>query len=249
MSFPELHQEPGCGNQSTFNTTHWSVILAARANDASGPNAALESLCRTYWYPLYAFVRRRGYEPHEAQDLTQEFFARLLEKKSLHTVAPGKGKFRSFLLGALEHFLANEWRRAHAQKRGGKAIFVSFEEEAENQYQRTAPVSLSPEQLFEQQWATALLEQVLARLREEFIAAGKARMFEEIKIFLTGEKRAISCAELAATLQTTEPALKMAVSRMRRRYGDLLRVEIAGTVSSQEEVEEELRGLLAALSY
>jgi RNA polymerase sigma-70 factor (ECF subfamily) len=224
------------------------VILAAGSAEA-GAQAALEKLCRTYWYPLYAFVRRRGYESHEAQDLTQEFFARLLERNSLQSVDRSKGKFRSFLLGALEHFLANEWRRAHAQKRGGKAVFVSLDEDPENQYQLCASSSLTPEQLFEQQWATRLLEEVLGSLREEFMAAGKGPLFEQLKIFLTGEKRSVSYAELAIRLQSTEPAIKMAVSRMRQRYGQLLRAEIAKTVSSPEEVEEELRGLFAALNY
>jgi RNA polymerase sigma factor (sigma-70 family) len=249
MASPELHQEADYENRSAFTTTHWSVILAAGTNQTAGSGAALESLCKTYWYPLYAFVRRRGYDACEAQDLTQEFFAKLLEKNFLQQVDRRKGKFRSFLLGALEHFLANEWRRSRAEKRGGKVIFVSLDEDPENQYQQTASTGLSPEQLFEQQWATKLLEQVVGQLREEFIAAGKASMFEHLKIFLTGEKEAGCYGQLAVRLQSTEGALKMAVSRMRQRYGHLLRTEIANTVSSPEEVEEELRGLLAALRY
>ena len=249
MSYPDLNQEAGWANQSTFNTTHWSVILAAGAGEDRGSSAALEKLCQTYWYPLYAFVRRRGYEAHEAQDLTQEFFARLLEKNFLQAVDRRKGKFRSFMLAALEHFLANEWRRSQTQKRGGKAVIVSLDADPENQYQLTASSSLSPEQLFDQQWATKLLDQVLARLRDEFVASGKSEMFEHLKVYLTGEKGTQSYAELAKALQTTEAAIKMAVSRMRQRYGHLLRTEIANTVSCPEEVDEELRGLLAALSY
>jgi len=232
-----------------FLTTHWSMVLAAR--EAASPRAseALEKLCRAYWWPLYTFVRRRGYDSHDAQDLTQEFFARLLEKNWLDSVDRTKGKFRSFLLAALKHFMAKEWRRAHAQKRGGWMALLSLDEEgAEQQYLHVAAAGLSPEQLYEQQWATALLDQVLALLREEFATDGKGTWFEEVKIFLTGEKRAVSYAELAVKLGTTEAALTMAVRRMRQRYGELLRAQIAHTVASSEEIEEELRALLAALS-
>ncbi len=232
-----------------FLTTHWSMVLAAR--EAASPQAseALEKLCRAYWWPLYAFVRQRGYNSPDAQDLTQEFFARLLEKNWLDSVDRTKGKFRSFLLAALKHFLAKEWRHSHAQKRGGQMALISLDEEgAEQQYLQVAAAGLSPEQLFEQQWATALLDQVLAVLREEFATAGKGAWFEEVKIFLTGEKRAVSYAKLAVKLGTTEAALTMAVRRMRQRYGELLRAQIAHTVASSEEIDEELRVLLTALS-
>ncbi len=231
-----------------FTTTHWSVVLAARQEDDAAA-AALETLCRRYWYPLYAFVRRRGYAPADAQDLTQKFFARLLDKGFLRGVDRTKGKFRSFLLATLEHFLANEWRNARAQKRGGSIAFLSLEETAaEEHYLQVPATGLSPEQLFEQQWATALLEQVLARLREEFLATGKETLFESLKIFLTGEKHAGSYGRLAPELGTSEAALKMTVSRMRRRYGELLREEVARTVARPEEVDAELRALFAALS-
>jgi RNA polymerase sigma-70 factor (ECF subfamily) len=198
---------------------------------------------------LYVFVRRQGYSPHDAQDLTQSFFARLLEKNYLSAVDPRKGKFRSFLLATLEHFLANEWRRAHAQKRGGRFTFVSIDaESAEQQYLQVPASNLSPGQLFEQQWAMTLLDQTLARLYEEFVASGKGALFGDLKIFLTGEKQAASYAELAAKLGMTEAALKMAVSRMRKRYGELLRAEIANTVANPAEIDEELRALFAALS-
>ncbi|MBI3714494.1 MAG: sigma-70 family RNA polymerase sigma factor [Betaproteobacteria bacterium] len=224
-------------------------MLSAQENCSGAADAALERLCRTYWWPLYAFVRRRGYEAHDAQDLTQEFFARLLAKDFLLSVDRNKGRFRSFLLAALEHFLAKEWRRANAQKRGGKFTFVSTDaESAEQQYLQVPAANLSPQQLFEQQWAMTLLDQTLSRLREEFVAAGNEAQFEVIKIFLTGEKQAASYAELAVKLGTTEAALKMAVSRMRKRYGELLRAEIANTVSIPEEMDEELRALFAALS-
>jgi RNA polymerase sigma-70 factor (ECF subfamily) len=249
MSLP-LDQSTALATSSGhFTTTHWSVVLAARQPEGGGGAAALEALCRAYWYPLYAFIRRRGYAPAEAQDLTQAFFARLLEKDYLHAVDRSKGKFRSFLLAALEHFLANEWRNARAKKRGGAAVFVSLNDtKAEQQYANLSGPDLSPEKLYERQWATTLLEQVLIKLRAEFVAAGKANLFEELKIFLTGEKRAVSYAELAAKLQSTEAALKMAVSRLRQRYGELLRAEIANTVSRPEEIDEELHALFAALS-
>jgi len=243
--------EPGAARvgNAQFTTTHWSVVLTAGDQDASESAAALETLCRSYWYPLYAYVRRRGYEPADAQDLTQEFFARLLSKDYLRAVDRTKGKFRSFLLAALEHFLANEWRRAQAQKRGGQFRFISLDDTSVEDQYRLAPASLdSPEQFFEQQWAITLLEHAVAKLRDEFTSSGKATFFEQFKIFLTGEKQAFSYAELAARMNTTEAAVKMAVSRMRQRYGELLRLEIANTVASPAEIDEELQALFAALS-
>jgi len=242
--------EPGSnGSPRYFLTTHWSVVLTAGQGASAGADAALEKLCGVYWWPLYAFVRRRGHGEHDAQDLTQEFFTRLLAKDFLRAVDRSKGKFRSFLLAALEHFLAKEWRRANAQKRGGKFNFVSINHDsAEQPYLQVPASNLSPEQFYEQQWATTLLNQTLGRLRDEFIASGKGAMFEDLKIFLTGEKQATSYAELAVKLGTTEAALKMAVSRMRQRYGELLRAEIANTVSCPEEIDGELRALFGALS-
>lgn len=246
----ERDLEPGILSSSPcFVTTHWSVVLSAQENCSSVADAALERLCRAYWWPLYAFVRRRGYEAHDAQDLTQEFFARLLAKDFLRAVDRSKGKFRSFLLAALEHFLAKEWRRANAQKRGGKFTFVSINDDsAEQPYLQVPASNLSPEQLFEQQWAIALLEQAVAKLRAEFIADGKATQFELLKITLTGEKRAETYARMAAKLETTEAALKMAVWRMHKRYGELLRAEITNTVTDPAEVEAELQALFKALS-
>jgi DNA-directed RNA polymerase specialized sigma24 family protein len=242
-------QREGDASPRSFVTTHWSVVLAAREGASTEADAALERLCRTYRWPLYAFVRRRGYEAHDAQDLTQEFFARLLAKDFLRTVDRSKGKFRSFLLAALEHFLAKEWRRSQTQKRGGKFTFVSLDDgSAETQFLQVPSADLPPEKLFEQQWALTLLDQVVTRLRQEHVAAGKGEQFEQLKIFLTGEKRAVAYADLALNLNTTEAALKMAVSRMKKRYGELLREEIANTVSDPAEIEEELRALFAALS-
>jgi len=224
-------------------------VLAAKEESSVAADAALDRLCHAYWWPLYAFVRRRGYAVHDAQDLIQEFFARLLAKDFLQGVDRSKGKFRSFLLAALEHFLAKEWRRANTQKRGGKFTFVSLDDgSAETQFLQVASPDLSPEKLFEQQWALTLLDQVLTRLRAEHVAAGKGELFDQLKIFLTGDKRAGAYAELALKLNTTEAALKMTVSRMKKPYGELLREEIANTVAGPEEVVEELRALFAALS-
>jgi len=232
-----------------FTTTHWSVVLAAGRSGTEQSAKALEVLCRTYWHPLYAYVRRRGYAEHDAQDLTQEFFARLLEKEYLSAVDRAKGRFRSFLLAAMEHFLAKEWRRANAQKRGGGVDFLSLDgSSAESGPLQVAAPNLSPEEFFDQQWAITLLEQAVGKLRQEYRTTGKGPVYEELKMYLTGERREASYAELAARLNTTAAALKMAVSRMRQRYGELLRAEIASTVSSPEEVEEELHALYAALS-
>ena len=223
--------------------------MLAATESSRAAEIALENLCRVYWYPLYVYVRRRGYSPHDAQDLTQSFFARLLDKKYLAAVDRTKGKFRSFLLAALEHFLANDWRRSQAQKRGGGAKLISLDDESvEEQYLQLRADGFSAEKVFERQWAATLLEQVLAQLRAEFIAAKKDALFEELKIFLTGEKRTNSYHELAAKLSSTEAALKMAVSRMRHRYKELLRAEIAKTVSGPEHVDDELQALFAALS-
>jgi RNA polymerase sigma factor (sigma-70 family) len=232
-----------------FATTHWSVVLAAGDKNSSRSSEALEKLCRTYWYPLFAYVRRRGHNPDDAQDLAQDFFSRLLEKNYLKDVAPEKGKFRSFLLASMNHFLANEWDKAKAEKRGGKIHFISIDaafEESGHLYEPPAQ-HLSPEKVYEQQWALALLAQVLARLRQEFVAAGKAELFDHLKGYLTGEKRAETYNELAAKLTTTEGAMKMTVQRMRHRYRELLRDEIAQTVASAAEIEDELRSLLTAL--
>jgi DNA-directed RNA polymerase specialized sigma24 family protein len=231
-----------------FVTTQWSVVLTANERTLEA-DVALEQLCSVYWWPLYAFIRRRGYEAHDAEDLTQEFFFKLLAKDYLRAVDRSKGKFRSFLLGSLEHFLANEWRNAHTQKRGGKFSFVSADiESAEQKYLQVPSAGLSPEKLFEQQWVTTLLDRTVARLREEWLESGKGGEFEKLRIFLTGEKRASSYADLANQLKTTTAALKMSVSRMRKRYGELLREEVANTLSANEEVDEEMRSLFAALS-
>ena len=233
---------------SQFTTTHWSVVLAAKDDTSSAAADALAQLCRVYWYPLYAFIRRRGCGPHDAQDLTQEFFYRLLDKRYLSAVDHRKGRFRTFLLAALEHFLANEWRRSQSQRRGGGQQLISIDDSAEQRYAHEPATELSPERIYEQRWALAFLEQVLGKLRAEFTEGGKGATFEALKTFLTGDRPAVAYAELATSLGTTEGALKMAVSRMRQRYAELLRQEIANTVSSPDEIEDELRALMAAWS-
>jgi RNA polymerase sigma-70 factor (ECF subfamily) len=231
-----------------FATTHWSVVL--EAGDASSPKAqaALETLCRVYWYPLYAYVRRKGYGADEAQDLTQEFFARLLARNYLSVADRHKGKFRSFLLGSLEHFLAREWTKTHAQKRGGGQPVLSLDElNAEDRYRREPVDALTVEKIFDRRWATTLLEQAMSRLRAECAADNKADLFGKVESFLSGEKGEASYADVAAALKTTEGAIKVAVHRLRQRFGELIRAEIAQTVATPEEGEEELQYLMTVL--
>ncbi len=225
-------------------TTHWSVVLQAGTGDSTQAAEALEQLCRTYWYPLYAYVRRRGYSPEDAQDLTQEFFLRILRKHGLAQIDPAKGKFRSFLLTAINHFLSDEWDRARAIKRGGQATFLALD--AESAEQRLAEVASdrTPEQIFERCWAVTLLRHVLARLRAEASQPDRSGHFEELKIFLTGEKSPVSYAELAGRLGSSEAALRKEVQRLRNRYGKLLRDEIARIVGNPTEVEDELNHLI-----
>ena len=230
-----------------FVTTHWSVVLSARAPDSPQTAAALETLCRTYWYPLYAYCRRQGRAPHDAQDLTQGFFTRLLQKDYLQAAAREKGKFRTFLLVAFKRFLANEWDREHAQKRGGFAPVVSIDEElAESRFAAEPSHNVPPDVLFDRHWAMMLLERTMAQLQEEYVASGRAKLFEYLQSCLAREESALPYAEIAARLNLTEAAVKMAVQRLRARYREILRAEIAHTVSSAEEVEEEIRHLFAA---
>jgi DNA-directed RNA polymerase specialized sigma24 family protein len=232
-----------------FATTHWSVVLTAGQSRAPGSSEALEELCRAYWYPLYTYVRRRGYGPHDAQDMTQKFFSRFLEKHYLKSVARERGKFRSFLLASMNHFLANEWDRVKAQKRGGRVEFVSIDGmPADSDRCWEIATNVTPEKVYERQWALTLLDLVLTRLREEFAATGKAELFDDLKPFLTGDKSGRTYGDVAAQSRTTEGAVKTAIHRLRRRYRELLHQEVAQTVASPAEVEEELRALLAALN-
>lgn len=208
----------------------------------------MAKLCRTYWYPLYAYIRRKGYDAPDAQDLTQEFFARLMARNYLSVADRNKGKFRSFLLGSLEHFLAREWTKAHAQKRGGgQAIFSLDALNAENRYLHEPADQMTAEKIFDRRWATTLLDQGMTRLEAECLASHKSDLFAKVKGLLSGEKGESSSSELAASLNMSEGALNVAVHRLRQRFGELLRDEIAQTVSTPEEVDEELRYLIALL--
>jgi RNA polymerase sigma factor (sigma-70 family) len=239
---------PGGASPALFTTTHWSVILTAANQETPEAAAALERLCRIYWYPLYAYVRRRGYSLEDAQDLIQEFFLRLLRKHYLGQINPSKGKFRSFLVAAINHFLADEWDRASAVKRGGRVTFLALDHDSAEQRLAGASTRHSPEQIFERCWGLALLQEVLGRLREEASQAGRGAHFAELKVFLTGEKSPVSYAELAAKLGASEAALRKEVQRLRHRYGELLREEIARTVADPLELQEELRHLFRVLS-
>jgi RNA polymerase sigma-70 factor (ECF subfamily) len=209
----------------------------------------LETLCRTYWYPLYAHVRRRGYSPEDAQDLTQEFFARLLAKHWLSTADRSRGRFRTFLLGVFSHFLANEWHRARCEKRGGGQVVFSLDGVTAEERYSLEPVDLADAaRLYERRWALTLLDRVLERLRKEFAAAGKPESFDQLQPLLLREKTDQTYAALASVLETTEAALKMTVSRMRRRYRELFLEEIAQTVSTPEEVDQEVRYLRNVLA-
>jgi RNA polymerase sigma-70 factor (ECF subfamily) len=232
-----------------FAATHWSVVLAAAQSESPRAAAALETLCRTYWYPLYAFVRRQGHSRSDAEDLLQGFFARFVAKHYLEQVDQARGRFRSFLLGALKHYLANEWDKAQAVKRGGRVEFVSLESAAaESRYGEEPATELTPERLYEQRWACALLERVMTRLQRDCDAAGKGPPFEALKGFLLGEGGSASYARLAASHGLSAGALKMKVQRLRHRYQRLLREEIAHTVARPEEVDEEIRHLFNVLS-
>ena len=245
---PSSGATPSVAPQS-FATTHWSVVLAAGHSAVPGAQDALERLCRAYWYPLYAYVRRRGQSPEEAQDLTQEFFAHFLEKQYFKRADPARGQFRAFLLTALKHFLANEWKKAHRQKRGGGQAILSMDTEAAEQRYAAEPVEeTNPETIYERRWAVTLLEEVLDLLRQEWITAGKDGLFEELKANLWGGSNSVPYADIARRRGTTETTIKMAAHRLRQRYRELLRTAIAHTVSCPAEVDEELRHLIGVIS-
>lgn len=233
-----------------FATTRWSVVVQAGRSRSPETAQALALLCEDYWFPLYAFVRRTGYSAEDAQDLTQEFFVRLLDKDYLAVADPNRGRFRSFLLGAMKHFLANVRRHHRAQKRGGHATVLSLDfHSGEDRYRRIEPADfLTPERLYEKRWALALLDLVLGRLREEHRAAGKLQLFDVLKQFLVAETANVAYSEVAEQLAISEGAVKVAVHRLRRRYRKLLEEEIARTIVGPESREDELGELLAALS-
>jgi RNA polymerase sigma factor (sigma-70 family) len=232
-----------------FTTTHWSLVLAAGAGRAPAAQDALEHLCRAYWYPLYAFVRRLGRSPADAQDLTQGFFVYLLEHHLVARADRQAGRFRSFLLGSLKHFLAHEHERATALKRAGSHPVLSLDQFApEERYAIEPSDAATPETIFDQRWAQQQIENALSRLRAEYASAGRGPLFDLLKDYVWGDKNALSLAEIAARLELTEEAVKKSVQRLRQRFRDALRTEVAQTVATPDQIDDELRHLRAALS-
>lgn len=237
------------GQRVTFNTTHWSVVVAATHGDDERARTALTRLCQTYWYPLYAYVRRKGHSAHDAQDLTQEFFAEILERQSLVKASPELGKFRTFILTALNRFLVSEWRQANAQKRGGGRDLLSLDwAAAEERFDLEPASNASPDKLFEKQWALTVLDDVLRRLEEEYQTAGRAELFNELKQTLMGRREAQPYTELAAKLGLSESAVKVNVHRLRKRYRELIHLELADTVEDPQDVGAELHYLFQVLA-
>jgi RNA polymerase sigma factor (sigma-70 family) len=248
MATPDAAPRNAQGSAAWFTTTHWTVVLQAREPDPARSRDALEKLCRTYWPPLYAYIRRQGYRPEDAQDLTQEFFSRLLQKEWLDRLHHQRGKFRSFLLTFLKHFLSDERDRAHAQKRGGGQQALPLDEaNAEERYNIEAVDSLTAEQLYERRWAQTLLEQAVGRLRAEYFAEDKGALYDTLKDLQPGERGDVTYVELAARLGMSEAGIKSAVHRLRQRHREILREEIANTVSSPAEIDEEIRHLISVL--
>jgi DNA-directed RNA polymerase specialized sigma24 family protein len=239
----------GTFGHSNFATTHWSVLLEARQENSPRASDALAKLCQTYWYPLYAYVRRHGHNHHEAQDLTQEFFARLLSRSFLTAVDQERGKFRWFLLCALKRFLANEWEREHAAKRGGWKPRVFLDAEgAEGRYREELVNSSTPEILFDLHWGITLLEEARQTIQREYAESGRGAIFDQLKVFLSGDRAALSRAEAGTALGLSEGAVKVAVHRLRQRYRECLRQIIARTVLTPAEVDEEIRYLFSLFS-
>jgi len=241
------HKSSAAGD--VFATTHWTAVLAAGRGGSRQAHVALEELCRTYWFPLYAYVRRQGHSHEDAEDLTQAFFARLLEKNYLEGITSDKGKFRAFLLVAVKRFLANEWDRATRQKRGGGVIPLSLNwQDADTRYQINPADHLSPDKLYDRAWGVTVLERVITRLRDESEAEGKTKLYEQLKPFLMVGKSNIPYAQAAVALELTEGAVRVAVHRLRRRYRELLREEISKTLLDPAQADEEMQALFSALA-
>ena len=235
--------------QQYFATTHWTVVMAAGGSHTTGARAALDELCQLYWSPLYAYVRRRGSSPEDAEDLTQEFFRTLLEKEYLKAADRDRGRFRTFLLVALQRFLANEWDRTRAQKRGGGLEHVSLDtSSAETRYQVETASEVSPERIYDRRWAFALLGRTMAHLRAEFVASGKEDEFEQIKESLTADRGSLDYRALAERTGQSEGTLRVGIHRLRRRFREIFRREVAQTVATPAEIDAEMRHLMAALA-
>ena len=250
MSTADTNVEQGDDARGWFQTTHWSVVLGTGLEETARADAALSNLCRAYWYPVYSYLRRVGHGPEDAEDLTQEFFARLIAKKFLKGIEPGRGKFRSFLLTALNRFRANEWDRENRLKRGGGQKPISLDGAKTEHRFLAEPMdeAASPEKLFERRWAMALLEQILAKLESEFCASSNAGLFAQLKPLLSGEQTELSYAQLGQRFGISEANVKVTVHRLRRRYRELLREEVANTVESPDQIDDEIRHLFAAFS-
>lgn len=248
MPLPGSERLLAAGGQA-FATTHWSVVVLAGQDSSPDAQAALETLCRAYWHPLYAYVRRQGREPEEAKDITQEFFSRLLASGALASADRAKGRFRSFLLASIKNLMVNEWRRAHTRKRGGDAAIFSLDAKSgEQRYPVEFADTLTPDKLFDRRWAETLLERVLLRVRDEWNARDKQQRFDELKVFLVERRGTVPVAEVAVRLGITVPALRSMLHRLRESYRKVFKQEIAHTVASPEEIEDEVRHLLAALN-
>jgi RNA polymerase sigma-70 factor (ECF subfamily) len=233
---------------SDFLSTHWSIVLRAGRADDSGARAALAFLCQRYWYPLYAFVRKKGIDPERAEDVTQGFFVRLIEKQVLERAAPSRGRFRLFLLASLQNFLSNERDQAQAQKRGGGRPKLALDVDAGERKLRFEPShELTPERIFDRAWAVQLLELVVGRLRQEFADKGKASEFDIMQSFLAGKHKDLSYERTAAALALSVAAVRQAAHRLRKRYREMLRAEVAETVASEDQIDDEIRGLFEAL--
>jgi RNA polymerase sigma-70 factor (ECF subfamily) len=237
---------PGAGR---FATTHWSVVLAAGQPESTGYRQALEVLCQTYWFPLYAYLRRHGNDAHQSEDYTQAFLAFLLDKHGLRLADPKRGRFRSFLLASLKNFLSNERARAAALKRGGGRKILSLDvENAERKYALKPREELSPEKLFARSWALTVLDRTMDRLGAEAAHAKKPELFEKLRVYLTADKNSAPFREMATELDMSEGAVRVAAHRMRRRYRELLRDEIAQTVTTEDQIDQEIHDLFAALA-
>lgn len=257
MSFPRLNDMAKSGEPSgarpsfdaRFCTTHWSAVLAARDRNSSQAEQALAELCQTYWHPLYCYIRRRGNGPGEAEDLTQGFFERLLERHYLGDLQPGRGRFRSFLLAALKHFLANEWDRGQTRKRGGGQVLFSIDDrDAESRYHYEPTDVTTPETLFERRWAFTVLDRVFTRLGDEFRAGQSADLFDDLKPFLSGDHPGAFYRDVAQRFGIKEGTVRVTVHRLRRRYRELLRAEIGNTVGDPAEIDDEIRHLMAVVA-